>query len=110
MRPGAQDDIQVAAAAGSMIPGEISWHTTVGPMEDALDDDNEGEGGPDGESSVGGDRAVGGGVTLTKEEKRKWKNRTKKQSPSTKKTHGRKDGGNHGHARDARKLAKDSYS
>ena len=31
--------------------------------------------------SVGGDRAVGGGVTLTKEEKQTWKNRTKKQGP-----------------------------
>jgi len=31
--------------------------------------------------SVGGDRAVGGGVTLTKEEKQTWKKRTKKQGP-----------------------------
>jgi len=31
--------------------------------------------------SVGGDRAVGGGVTLKKEEKQTWKKRTKKQGP-----------------------------
>jgi len=84
---GAQDDIQVGAAAGVNDPGDIPWRMTGGPMGDVLDDDNEGEGGPQGGSSVGGDGAVGGGVTLTKEEKRKWKNRTKKPSPSTKKTH-----------------------
>jgi len=77
--------------------------------KNSVGDNNEGEGGPEGGISVGGDAAVGGGVTLTKEEKRKWKNRTKKPSPSTKKTHGRKHGGNHGQARDARRLAKDSY-
>jgi len=107
---GAHNNMQVGGAAGVNDPSDILWCTTVGPMGDALGDDNEGEGGPEGESSAGGDRAVGGGVTLTKEEKRKWKNRTKKQSPSTNKTHGRKDSGNHGHARDARRLAKDSYS
>ena len=57
-----------------------------------------------------GDRADRGGVTLTKEEKWKWKNRRKKQSPSAKTTHGKKDGGNHRQARDARRFAKDSYS
>ena len=43
-------------------------------------------GGPEGGFSVGGDRAASGGVTLTKEEKRKWKNRMKKQSSSAKTT------------------------
>jgi len=107
---GAQDDMQIGAAAGVNDPGDIPWRTIGGLQGAALGDNNEGQGGTGGGGSAGGDRAAGGGVTLTKEEKRTWKNRMKKQSPSAKTTHGRKNGGNHGQARDARILAKDSYS
>jgi len=105
---GAQDDMQVCAAAGDNNRGEIPWRTIGGIQGAALGDNNEGQGGTEGGVSVGGDRAAGGGVTLTKEEKRKLTSRMKKQSPSAKTTHGRKDDGNHGQARDARRLAKDS--
>jgi len=98
---GAQDDIQVGAAAGVNDPVDTPWRTMVGLQEDAFGDNNEGEGGPWRGIPVGGERAFGGGVILTKEKKWKWKNRTKKPSPSTKKKHGRKNGGNHGQARDA---------
>jgi len=108
---GAQDDMRVGAAAGVNDPGDIPCRTIGGLQGPALGDNNEVQGGTEGGVSVGGDRAAaeGPGVKLTKEEKRKWKNRMKKQSPSAKTTHGRKDGGNHGQACDARRLAKDSY-
>ena len=72
---------------------------------------NEGEGGPERGVSVGEDREVGGRVALTKEEKRKWKNR-QKQSSSVKQPPGRKPGlgGRNGIARAVKRLAMDSYS
>jgi len=52
------------------------WRTTVGPLGDALGDDHEGEGGSEEKVSVAGDREAEGSVTLTKEEKQRWKNRS----------------------------------
>jgi len=52
------------------------WRTTVGPLGDALGDDHEGEGGSEEKVSVAGDKEAEGSVTLTKEEKQRWKNRS----------------------------------
>jgi len=63
----AQDDIQVGAAAGVNDFGDIPWRTISGLLGAVLGDNNEGQGRTEGGISVGGDRAAGGGVMLTKE-------------------------------------------
>jgi len=79
---------------------------------DAFGDDNEGEGGPYGGVSAGRDREAGGSVALrvTKQEKRRWKNR-QKQGSSAKQSPGRKPGlgDRNGIAQVAKRLAMDSY-
>ena len=64
---GAHKNMQVGGEAGVNDPSDIPWRTSVGPLGDALGDDNEGEGGPEGWVFVGANSEARGSDALTKD-------------------------------------------